>query len=227
MNINSINNYFLKSSYMRRNDVPQEPVSTISTTDNTNFRAKGNPSKVDKFFGENFWGKGYAHGLSNKKWVRSLSEKLSEVPGTVTEHMATLGSLITSGVYVKQTLDNKKLDPDKRRTLAVNQVGCFIVPTICAYTVNSMLANFNKKMEYRYNGLKEQQIAMLRGENAEKARELAEKMGARLKGFGALSRLATFTLIYRYITPVLITPIANKIGDKINSKTEDKVAEAK
>ena len=28
----------------------------------------------------------------------------------------------------------------------------------------------------------------------------------------------TFTLIYRYAVPVIITPIANKIGDKINAK---------
>ena len=42
--------------------------------------------------------------------------------------------------------------------------------------------------------------------------------GKKLKAVRPLASLLTFTLIYRYITPVLITPLANKLGNKINSK---------
>ena len=48
-----------------------------------------------------------------------------------------------------------------------------------------------------------------------------------MKGVRALAALAVFTLIYRYATPVLITPIANKIGDKLNERSKAKEAEAK
>ena len=43
-------------------------------------------------------------------------------------------------------------------------------------------------------------------------------MGTKKNGVRILADLMTFTLIYRYVVPVLITPIANKIGDKINAK---------
>ena len=54
---------------------------------------------------------------------------------------------------------------------------------------------------------------------------MEKSLGNRIKGVRILASLATFTLIYRYITPVLITPIANKIGDKLNAKSKEKHAE--
>ena len=42
------------------------------------------------------------------------------------------------------------------------------------------------------------------------------------KGWKVLGSLTIFTLIYRYLAPVLVTPMANKIGDKLNENKTDR-----
>ena len=166
-----------------------------------------------------FFGKYYAEPLCNMKWLQDVSEKLSGMSSLMTQHMATLGSFITSSVYMYQTLNNKNLDSDKRKTLSINQLLCFIIPTACAYLVDHYMRDINKKMEYRYAGLKEQEIALGKI-SAEQAEKFKKSFGNKLKGFGALAALGTFTLIYRYLTPVLITPVANYVGGKVNEKAK-------
>ena len=174
-----------------------------------------------------FYGKHYGKKVMNSEKIQNVSEKLSKIPGEMTEHMATLGSILTSATYMYKTLNNKDLDSDKRKTLAVNQGLCCVIPTIGAYTVSKLLSKFRKNAEYKYCGLKEQQIAL--GQiSKEEAKELKKTFGNKLQGFNALTQLITFTLIYRYVTPVVITPIANWIGRKLNGedkKDEQKVAE--
>ncbi len=218
MNICPINNNFhfskLENKYLAQisRNIADEPKEDLTF--------KG---KEGDFIGR-FFGKHYAKPMMEKEWTRNLSERLSKLPGNMTEHMATLGSLITSSVYMGRTLTNKELDPQKRRTLSINQCLCFIIPTICAYTVNSMLAGFNKKLEYRYAGRQEMKKA-LGLVSGDKIVEMQKKLGDRLKGFKTLSSLLTFTLIYRYVTPVIITPVANYIGDKVNKRSDRKRAE--
>ena len=52
------------------------------------------------------------------------------------------------------------------------------------------------------------------------AREQADKI---LPGFNKLKVLVIFGLIYRYLGPVVITPIANKISSKFFDKKSDEV----
>ena len=164
--------------------------------------------KIGKVYGEK-----YANKMLDQDWMHTLSGKLAGTSKLMTEHMATLGSLLTSSVYFYQTVTNKKLDSDKRTTLGINQIGCFAIPTVCAYGVNYKLQKFNKNIEYRYSGLKRQQMAL--GQlSPEKYEKLTKSLGAKLKCFGALMGLLTFTTIYRFLTPVAITPLANWAGDK-------------
>lgn len=166
-----------------------------------------------------FYGKHYGKKVMNSEKIQNVSEKLAKIPGEMTEHMATLGSILTSATYMYKTLNNKDLDSDKRKTLAINQGLCCIIPTIGAYTVSKLLSKFKKNMEFDYCGKKEQQIAL--GQiSKEEAKVLKETFGDKLKGFNALTSLITFTLIYRYLTPVLITPVANWIGRKLNGEDE-------
>ena len=168
-----------------------------------------------------FYGKHYGKRVVNSDKMQTLSEKMAKIPGEMTEHMATLGSVLTSATYMYKTLENKDLDSNKRKTLAINQGLCCIIPTIGAYTISKMLTDFKKKAEYKYCGLKEQQVAL--GQiSKEEAKVLKKSFGDKLKGFNALTSLITFTLIYRYLTPVLITPVANWIGRKINGEDAPK-----
>ena len=50
----------------------------------------------------------------------------------------------------------------------------------------------------------------------------AVKLSKRVKGFPIVQKLLTFSIIYRYVAPVLVTPAASKIGKALNS--EEKVA---
>ena len=221
MQVTAINNFKYDNKKHINTTIPTEQTTPIvnneNNTDVLSFQGKGG-SKFGDWISKLF-SKWYAEPMYNKNWLHNFSEKLtkSKMPGSMTEHMSTLGAFVTSGVYVGRTLSNKELDSDKRRTLAINQVLCFIIPTICAYTVNSLIKGSAKKLEYRYSGLMKQQKALgkIQGKSLT---ELNKNFSARLKGFGTLASLLTFTLIYRYITPVLITPVANTIGDKVNKK---------
>ncbi len=188
-----------------------------SQNNEVTFKGKGDPGWFSKAFGK-FYGK----PLIESKWVHELSEKLTGLPGTFTTHMATLGAMITSGVYVARTLTNDKLEPERRRTLGINQVLCFIVPTIAAYTVDSLINGWVKNNEYRFGNLQRNDVEKARLLGKEVPADFNKKLGTKLKGVRLLASLATFTLIYRYATPVIITPVANWIGDKINANKKAK-----
>ncbi len=194
------------------------------TNNNVSFKGKTPDSKKASWL-TNFLAKHYGKPLLESDKMRSFSKWLTKVPGDTTEHMAVLGSLIQSSVYVNRTLSNKDLDNDRKKTLAINQGLCFVIPTIAGYTVNNALDDAVKKVGYRYNGLMNQKIANLKNSGNEEAAKQAEKiakgLGKKMKGVRTLAKLASFTLIYRYLSPVLVTPVANKLGDKFFSKKND------
>ena len=198
-----------------------------SSTDN-NISFKGNekdPSWLTKFLA-----KKYGKPLLESEKMRKFSKWLTTIPGDVSEHMVVLGSLIQSSVYINRTLSNKELDEDRKKTLAVNQFFCFLIPTIVGYVVNGALNNRIKKIGYRYTGKMKQTIADLYAagdaKSVAQAKELSKNLGKNIKGVGTLARLASFTLIYRYLTPVAVTPLANKLGDKYFSKKPEEQQKA-
>lgn len=218
------NNYNNKLSNSFNNKQEQPSIETISTekSGTVNFKG-GKESKLSLWIGK-MYGKYYAKPMSDKEWLQKASEKMTKFPGSMTEHMTVLGSILTSSVYMYKTLTNKDLDSDKRKTLAINQGLCCLIPTIGAYTISNSMGKFKKDVEYAYRGIKEQQVAL--GEITPKeAEKLKKSLGEKLKGLNALTGLITFTLIYRYVTPVIVTPIANKIGNRLNEKNQIKKQE--
>lgn len=198
--------------------VEQKKLEPSKETENkskeVNFKGKGD-GKASWFVRK--FGEWYGKPLLENEWIAKLSDSLAKLPGNITQHMATLGSLITSSVYVQRTLTNKDLDIERRRTLSINQILCFFIPTIAAYTVDSMIKGWTKSKEYRYSGLQEQKKALSEYEG-KAVKGLSSDLGKSLKGVRILASLATFTLIYRYATPVIITPIANWLGDRLNAR---------
>lgn len=206
-----------KSESNVKPEVNNKPQQTEASQAQVAFKGK-KESALGRWISK-FYGKHYGKKVMNSEKIQNVSEALTKIPGEMTEHMATLGSVLTSATYMYKTLNNKELDSDKRKTLAVNQGLCCIIPAIGAYTVSKLLKTFRKNAEFKYCGLKEQQIAL--GQiSKEEAKVLKETFGDKLKGFNALTSLITFTLIYRYLTPVLITPVANWIGRKLNGEDE-------
>lgn len=125
-------------------------------------------------------------------------------------HLMVLGSTIMSGFYIKKTLDSDKLDPKKKKTLAVNQAVVWGVSTVMAYTFEKMINKkfkafvdeFKSVFTKRYGTMQDEMINLPKYES-----------GLRL----VRSAIIVGT-VYRYIAPVLVTPIANAIGNKVNEK---------
>lgn len=192
------------------------------------FKGKGNSSGFYSKILE-FIAKYIEAPLLKSGTMRKVAEGLTKLPGAPTEHMMVLGSAIQSGVYMTRTHKNKDMDEDRKKTLMVNQFLCFLVPTIVGYAVNSALRERIKKCGYRYaDVIKDRAKELLeKGDEvaAKKANELLEKLPLRTKAVSTLAELASFTLIYRYLSPVLVTPVANNIGDRIIEKKKAKEAE--
>lgn len=190
------------------------------------FKGHKPPEKAG-WFARNF-GEWYGKRLIESDRASKISEKLGKIKGGSTQFLTTLGSFITSSVYVHQTLTKKDLDPERRKTLAINQGLCFVVPTIAAYSVDKVLDDWKKSKEYRFSGLQERKIEMARFKgDIKKATEMEANLGNKLKGVRVLASLTVFTFIYRFATPVLITPVANWISNKINENKKAKEIEMK
>ena len=206
----------------------QKPIQQNDNVNNqdkaTEVSFKGKVPKKPSWFTKKM-AKWYGKPLIESDKMAKASEKLGKWSDKTTQHMATLGSLITSSVYVQRTLSNKDMDSDRKKTLAVNQALCFFVPTAASYSVDSLINNWVKNKGYRFTGLQKHLIAKAKAEGKDVS-AMTESLGNRIKGVRILATLATFTLIYRFLTPVLITPIANKIGDKLNEKSQAKKAQA-
>ena len=92
--------------------------------------------------GKHFSSKVFDNGL-----IKGIAYLIRDSENAV-KHFLTVGSVITSGMYMKQTLSNKKMDKDRRQTLAVNQGFTLILATLGAYTLDSKLKSWwSKKHE--------------------------------------------------------------------------------
>ena len=128
---NYVNNAEVKSNAVafKGNKLNEDP-ENVNSDSNVSFKAgvpnkPGFFSKIKSFFSKltdiigEFMGKLYGKKLIESERMAKASAWLSDVPGGVTQAMATFGALLTSGTYVTRTLKNKDLEDDKKRTLAV------------------------------------------------------------------------------------------------------------
>ena len=188
---------------------------------NVNFEGKFNDKLSD------FTAKIYGKYIANSDRVRNFAEKASKKAKVenVSNHFQVAGSAITSSAYMVSTMKNKDFEKDNARTLAINQCLGFFVPTAGAYITDHYIADIKKQIEYKYDAIHEHRIAQQKMSLAEKKAAM-EKLGKKLKAVRALMSILTFTFIYRYVTPVAITPLANRIGNWVNARVHAKEAAA-
>ena len=92
-------------------------------------------------------GKHFCRHIFDNKFIDRIAHTIRNSENAV-KHFLAVGSVITSGMYMRQTLTNKKMDKDRRQTLAMNQLFTLILSTAGAYTLDSKLKNWwNKKHE--------------------------------------------------------------------------------
>lgn len=138
--------------------------------------------------------------------IKKTSKK-KDSSSNMISHLSTLGSVILSSLYVKKTLDNDKLDPNKKKTLAINQASVWVVSTILGYTfngvVNKKVDKFVSEFEKRNNG--------------------DEHLSKYIEGIKIAKTVMIFDIVYRYLAPVVVTPIANHIGNKLQEQQEAEI----
>ena len=90
--------------------------------------------------------------LVDSKPLGYVADKLKN-SNNLFQHCLTIGSMITSGLYVQKTLTNDKLDKDRKNTLAVNQGLTFLVSTAGAYSLDKYLKIWWDDVTAKYVGL--------------------------------------------------------------------------
>jgi len=212
------------------------------------------------------------------KWLAKHSENLDGIVG----HMQVAGSVIISGMYMIQTLRQKDLDEDRKKTLAINQGLTFGVSTLGSYLIDNSLDEWWESVTQKYASkqlgddklsekIRTLNMATMKDDlrkagsvltidqklTEKKQYKALQKQWAKLKkdaksplvnalkyieenapntgmekeiyGMGVFKKLLVFGTVYRFLSPVAVTPLASKIGDWLaeNKKQKaEKTAEA-
>jgi len=85
------------------------------------------------------------------KPIEYLADKFKDSKNLY-QHCLTVGSVITSGLYMERTYTNKKLDKDRRNTLVVNQGLTLALSTAGAYMLDKYLSGWWDNVTARFAG---------------------------------------------------------------------------
>jgi len=203
-----------------------------------------------KFFEplENAWdkstdwlAKNFVARCMNTELVGKFANKF-EKSKLITNHILTIGAATGTGMYMYKTsqLPEDRMSEDGKKVLMFNQALTFGVSTAGAYGLDGALIGKWKKATNRfaelYTGDKDitGKIDAINKELKAKGKNkidlvdyaadyLQDKtLVNRLKGMDIAKKLLIFTLIYRYLVPVAVTPIANTLGDKYLAYKKEK-----
>lgn len=143
----------------------------------------------------------------NSNGFENLVEKTKNCKNLV-QHLTALTSFVLSGFYIQRTLKNDKLDEQRRKTLAINEGAVTVLSTILSYTVCKTLDKSIQKFSNKF--------LMLNSKNNLDIKTLETYQN----GIKNAASIMIFMSIYRFISPVIVTPLANHIGNKINEKKQ-------
>lgn len=93
---------------------------------------------------ENYFAK-----LSTSKIAAKFIEKTAQM-GDMTKHMSAVGATLISGMYITRTLNNDKLDPQKRKTLAINDALTWALSTAGSYALDKKLDKWADDVRARF-----------------------------------------------------------------------------
>lgn len=148
--------------------------------------------------------------VMNSNFVGNFAEKTKNIDNMAC-HMTTAGSVVTTATYAGASLKTLRNDEEQKKrakTLVLNQVMVTTLSTLGAYTINDKLGNMSKKLGYKFR----------------EANQGNPKLPTYMKGFDIAKGLLIFSVMYRYVAPVVVTPLASKIGNYIFGKDEKKAA---
>ena len=208
-----VDNKALAPSFKGNETLINDEINNVNNASTVSFKGKG-PNKITKWLGEN-----YVLRILNSEKLQEFVEKFDKkFKMSMTEVMTILGSFIISSSYVFGTLTNKNFDKDRKTTLAINQTLGFVVPTFLGSWISSKIRPKVKEATYKFVGEQSQRIKLLAQQGKitpEFEKKALSAIAKASKGVPVFASLTVFTFIYRYFTPVAVTPIANFFGNKI------------
>jgi len=145
---------------------------------------------------------------ANKKPVQAAAKALSKIDSF--RFMSGVVGVTLSSFYIRETLKSKKIEPEQKRPLAINQAMVGLVSLVGSYTIDNTIEKRYDNFTKTYLKVNEKTI----GKNA----ALYEK------GLKNAKTLIVFALVYRYFVPVFITPFANKLSALDKKKLDSKAA---
>lgn len=108
--------------------------------------------------------------------------------------------------YVANVLSNDRMPKKRKQTLAINNIISFFIPAIGAFTVDRAIND----------GVKKLQLYIVKT-NKEVGKKLMPSSSA-VKGVKAAASIIVFTTMYKWLSTVVATPIADKVTKFMDKK---------
>ena len=154
----------------------------------------------DKFIGLVAKGVGK---LADAEWMQKATKWCVKNDVNYTAHLAALCANILNGFYMYNVSRSKKIEEEQKGPLMLNMFIGTLFSTAGGYLVDGAI---NKKLIKPMD----QAIEKKFGKDA---------IGIK-NGFRIAKSLMVFQLLYRFVSPVIATPIATHISNKIREKKE-------
>ncbi len=222
--------------------LPEAAVETVvNATKST--KAGGLYDKFTDFIANKF-----TSPIMNWKGLQKASEKWKDSE-FLFNHVATVTSAVISSVYVTRTLQNKNLEDDKKKVLAINQGLTFALSTFLSYTIDSKLNNWWERVTAQFIGARADEKDFAKNfAIAQKDRAAKMKTDKKLKqikaldfakekklvlptnidnlvnGMGLLKKMAIMGVIFRLAVPIAATPLASWLEEIRQKKMAKKAA---
>ncbi len=175
----------------------------------------------------------FINGESKSKILNRLG-KVLDIKHKWFQHAIACEAIYLTSFYMYNTKKSKNIPENQKRPMMVNQA---LVSTLCTtlgYVVDS-------KISKAFNGMKEiflvtnaipiadkmkgQVSKAVKAAKSKGAIEAAKKMPLKqvngiVSGISKLKSVLVFGFIYRYFSPVFITPIANRVSEYMDKKSK-------
>lgn len=206
--------------------------SAVKTSnDNSSVKFKGQVPVKTPVKSKNFITRFYepiVEKLAQNKHIKNFADKMTTDSKSVFMQniLTTAQAMLGTFVYMGVTMKSPGIEEDRKKTLAANQFITWGISAIGTFTVSGLLVDKFKKIGANYKKYNSQEVE----EKFLKNLITLEKKNKAIKKFadgshGIAKRapsMIVFAFIYRYLTPVLATPLAN-----VFKKHSDKKAESK
>ena len=219
---------YSKNTFMKnpQNQVAFKGIASKAYDGVTEVLAKGLGKLVNTKFTRNTVN--FLSGKSEGKVAGAISRAIN-VKDKWFQHAIALESIYLTSFYMYNTKKSKAIPEDQKRPMMVNQA---LVTTLCTalgYTIDSKISKVFNKAKHIFTVSNVIKIAEKMKPQVEKAIKKAKNAGeikAPLKdangtanGISKLKSVLVFGFIYRYFSPVFITPIANRVSELFENKS--------